>query len=577
MEQTNLTGYPSIDKPWLKYYSEEAINAKLPECTVFEYLWKNNKDYLDDVALIYFGKKITYGELFREVERVRNALLNEGIRKGDKVILFTSSTPETVYAVLALCRIGAVADMINPLFTKEQAIDRINETEATLMIALEQLYDRIADAIPETCVKKTVIVPIYRSMPTVKGAFAKLKLKKPIPYGETVVSWNAFVQNGVNDQPDAPYEKDHPLIMVYSSGSTGASKGIVLTNTGICGTLSNYERPDYFPHKRGESFLQMIPVWFSTGIIISLFMPLCIGICIILEPVFSKETFVRDIKQYRPNMTLGSSSLWMYAIKCNKLKRKTLSFLHYPITGGEKLSASNEAEINRFLHAHGCNAAIIQGYGMCELGGTVTTAPYFYTKPGSAGIPIKKVLVASFDVLTDKEQKYYEEGEIRIYTPARMKEYFRNPKATAEFFKTDEQGRVWGCTGDIGYVDEDGFVFIKGRATDSCVVESGETVYFFDVEDMILKDEAVAQCKVVDIQTERGTELAAHIVFDETVVDPKTKLREIAARVKRELPPHMAPQYYKVRTSIPVHANGKRDVDAMRRDREDLIRITSES
>ena len=102
MEQTKLTGYPSVDKPWLKYYSEEAINAKLPECTVFEYLWKNNKDYLGDVALLYFGKKITYSELFRETERVRNALLNEGIRKGDKVILFTSSTPETVYAVLAL-------------------------------------------------------------------------------------------------------------------------------------------------------------------------------------------------------------------------------------------------------------------------------------------------------------------------------------------------------------------------------------------------------------------------------------------------------------------------------------------
>lgn len=573
MEQTQLTGYPSIDKPWLKYYSREAIDAPLPECTVYEYIWQNNRDDMDDVALIYFGRKITYREMFRETERVRNALLNEGVRKGDKVILFTSSTPETVYAVLALCRIGAVADMINPLFTREQAIDRINETEATLMIALEQLYDRIADAIPETCVKKTVIVPIYQSMPAVKGTFAKLKLKKPIPYGETVVPWKTFVQNDINDQPDAPYEKDHPLIMVYSSGSTGASKGIVLTNTGINATLFHYSSCQQFPRHRGETFLQMIPIWFSTGIIVSLLVPLAFGVTVILEPVFSKGTFSKDIKTYDPNMTLGATSLWLYAINSKLLKHKDLSCLRYPITGGEKLLSTDEKAINLFFQNHGCQVAIIQGYGMCELGGTVTTASAIITRSGSAGYPINGVTVAAFDSKTNKELPHNQYGEIRVSSPARMKEYFKNPQATAEFFKTDEQGRVWGCTGDIGYVDEDGFVFIKGRATDSCMVNSGETVYLFDVEDVILKDEAVAQCKVVDIQTENGTELAAHIVFDETVGDSKAKLNQIATRVKGELPPYMVPQYYKIRTSIPVHANGKRDVDAMRQDRKDLLRF----
>ena len=576
MEQKNLTVYPSIDKPWLKYYSQEAINDPLPECTVFEYLWNNNKEHLDDIALIYFGRKIKYRELFREVERVRNALLNEGVRKGDKVILFTSSTPETVYAVLALCRIGAVADMINPLFTRDQAIDRINETEATLMIALEQLYDRIADVIPKTCVKKTVIVPIYQSMPTAKGTLAKLKLKKKIAYGDSIVSWNMFLQNDINDQPDAPYEKDHPLIMVYSSGSTGASKGIVLTNTSICGTISNYERPEYLPHQRGESFLQVIPVWYSTGILMSLLMPLLQGVVVILEPVFSRETFINDILKYRPNMILHTTSFWLYASKCKKLKKVDFSALHYPITGGEKVSTKDETAINQFLHEHSCKVSILQGYGMCELGGTVTTSSIDHSKTGSTGFPIKSVTVAAFDPKTDKEQPYNKCGEIRVCSTTHMKEYFKNPQATAAFFKTDEQGHVWGCTGDIGYVDEDGFVFIKGRATDSCVVNSGERVYLFDVEDAILKDEAVVQCKVVDIQTENGTELAAHIVFDETVADPKAKLNQIAARVKAELPAYMVPAYYKIRSSIPMLVIGKRDIDAMRQDRDDLIRFADE-
>ena len=270
-------------------------------------------------------------------------------------------------------------------------------------------------------------------------------------------------------------------------------------------------------------------------------------------------------------MTLGATSLWLYAINSKLLKHKDLSCLRYPITGGEKLLSTDEKAINLFFQNHGCQVAIIQGYGMCELGGTVTTASAIITRSGSAGYPINGVTVAAFDSKTNKELPYNKYGEIRVSSPARMKEYFKNPQATAEFFKTDDQGRVWGCTGDIGYVDEDGFVFIKGRATDSCVVNSGETVYLFDVEDVILKDEAVAQCKVVDIQTENGTELAAHIVFDETVGDSKAKLNQIATRVKGELPSYMVPQYYKIRTSIPVHANGKRDVGALRKDKDGLI------
>lgn len=566
-----LTGYPSIDKPWLKYYSREAINAPLPEDTLYHFLWQKNKAYLNDTALVYYGRKFTYGQMFDETERVRNALLNNGIKKGDKVILFTSSTPETLYVILALSRIGAVGNMINPLFTKEQIKDRINETDAEVMILLDQLFDKVDSLLGEICVKKTIVVPVYRSIPTVKGRLAKWKLKKPIPYSEAIVSWDVFMKDCINTQPDAPYEKDRPLIMVYSSGSTGASKGIVLTNNGILATASNYLRTEYFPHERGESFLQMIPVWFSTGIIISLLMPLSVGVFIILEPLFSKESFVKDIKKHKPNMTLGATSLWMHAIHCNELAKADLSFMHYPITGGEKLLTRDEEAINDFLRRHGCRSPIIAGYGMCELGGTVTTASAIHHKLGSAGLPIKGVTVSAFDPVTHQEQKAGARGEIRVDTPCRMKEYFKNSKATDEFFWKDDKGTVWGRTGDIGYVDEDGFVFIQGRATDSCVLENGERVYLFDIEDEIMKDESVAQCKVVDIQYENKTRLAAHIVFVKGTPDPQAGINRIHKSLKASMPEYMVPGVYKIRDSIPVHANGKRDVEAMKQDMGDLI------
>lgn len=205
--EKKLTGYPSIDRPWMKYYSEEPKYVPSDDATFFDCLYEKNVEHQNDIALVYFGERITYGELFSNIKRTRDALLNYGIKKGDKVILFTSSTPETVYIVLALCRIGAVANMINPLFTKEQIIARINETEASLMIVLDQLYEKIADALDELCVKTTVIVPVYQSMPKLTGGLAKIKLKKPITYNDKILSWSNFIRNAQNDSPDAKYEK----------------------------------------------------------------------------------------------------------------------------------------------------------------------------------------------------------------------------------------------------------------------------------------------------------------------------------------------------------------------------------
>ena len=232
--------------------------------------------------------------------------------------MFTSSTPELVYAVLALCRIGAVANMINPVFTLDQIKDRINETDAEVMMVLDQVFGKIQPIMDELCIKKTVIIPVCNGMSGITKMVASIKMKKDIPYADKLIKWSDFISGGkkVNTTPDIPYEKNMPLVMVYSSGTTGASKGIVLTNNGINATISHYLSPD-FPYNRGDKFLQIVPSWFSTGLILCLLMPICLGVVAILEPVFSKENFAKDIKKYKPNMILGATSLWNYSKDCN--------------------------------------------------------------------------------------------------------------------------------------------------------------------------------------------------------------------------------------------------------------------
>ena len=389
-------------------------------------------------------------------------------------------------------------------------------------------------------------------------------------------TWNQFIKAGKNylGALDVAYEKDTPMIMVYSSGSTGASKGILLTNDGILAT-NYYRNIPSDPVKRQKTFLQMIPIWFSTGIVISVVIPLINGSTVIPELKFSKETFCRDLHKYKPNMTLTATSLWLYAVESIVLSKVDLSRMECPITGGEKVYGEDEQTINAWLKKHGCRKNIYKGYGMCELGGTVTStsgAMNYKSKKCGTGYPLQNVIVSAFEINTDKELKYGQHGEIRVCSPARMKGYYKNPQATNEFFKTDAQGRVWGCTGDIGYVDEDGEVFVLGRVTDHYKRDDGKIVYLFDIEERVFDISEVNQCKVVDAVIEGKDRLVLHLVLREGVKNKDEIVGRVFDNLKKTLPEYMVPEFYKIRESMPVHSNGKRDVSALKCDLKDLKR-----
>ncbi len=580
---TNHTGYPSVDKPWLKYYTEDDLRIEVPKCTIYQNIYEQNKNYSNDIAINYYGNKMRYAKLFSKTESCAKSLRQIGIKRGDCVTLCTAGVPEAIYIVLACSRIGAIANFINPMFTTEQMTDRINDTEAEWIFILDEMYSYIEKALPKTCIGKVVIIPATNSVQPIaaKALYLKSKARKilsdKIRGKQDYLSWKEFINLGkvYTGIIDLQYEPDTPTVMVYSSGTTGASKGILLTNDGINATIANYQT-EQFHYERYMTMLQTIPIWFSTGIVLSMLMPITNGVAVILEPQFSKETFVKDILKYKPSVCLTATSLWMYVMEVQECKNADLSNFIYPFTGGEKISGRDENRLNIFLKEHGCKQRLYKGYGMCELGSTVSTfgdAVEYESKHGGTGYPMLNSMVSAFDINTDRELKYREHGEIRVCSPARMKEYYKNPEATAEFFKTDENGNVWGCTGDIGYVDEDGEVFICGRAIDAATLKTGERIYLFDIEDVIFEDENVVQCKVVDIDTPDGTELAAHIVFREDADNSDQALSRIHELLAAKLPAPHVPRYYKSRASMPVHSNGKRDIEALRQDREGCFKV----
>lgn len=569
-DDKKVTGYPSIDKPWLKYYTEEAIAALVPECSIYRNIYDNNKEYLNNIAFNYFGRKINYANMFNEVEKIAKSLNSYGIGCGDTVNMLATSAPEIICIVLACSKIGALANFINPMFTPEQIADRINDTKSEWLFVLDRTYSYAATAIKKTCIKNVVVIPIVQSMPIFVKTILKLKNDIKIPYNDKkiqFITYKQFLNHGCEykGRTEVTFEKERPVVMVYSSGTTGASKGIVLTNEGINAIILNDQKSS-FNLKRGFTFLQMIPVWFSTGIVLSVLMPLGLGMTVILEPVFSKENFAKGLAKHSPNLTLAATSLWVYAVHSKELRNVDLSGMTYPISGGEKITKKTAEDINDFLQEHGSKVHIVVGWGMCELGSAATNSTPLHEKYGTAGHPILGVTVSAFDPETNEEKKYNERGELRVLTPAHMKEYYKNPSATEKFFWMDNKGEKWCCTGDLGYVDEDGDVSVLGRIGDSFISKSGRRIFFFDIEEIIYSVDGVDRCKAIDFKDENENIIVvAHIALKKDAIDSDLIIQRIKGKCSEMLDLESVPQKYKLWDSLPVNTSGKLDNEALRK------------
>lgn len=562
--QKKMTGYPSIDKPWLRYYSEAACNAKIEACSVYENIFQNNKDFIDDIALLYFGKKISYKKLFYEIDRIVSALRFYEVKESDNVIICAPAIPEAIYFLLALNCIGANAVMLNPTFTEQQLVRRMRETNAKLLFVASELYQCIKNAIPQTNIKILIECSVTNSM----GKMTKIfKHKTGI---RNAISWKAFLKRATKEPKNTlSYKSMRPAIMVYSSGTTGASKGIQLTNEGINWTILQY-RYAGFHMCRQDRFFAQVPIWFSTGISISILVPLCLGITVILEPIYDFNVLYQHIIKYQPNFIITAVALLEY-LKNNHSTEASYSNFKYLVIGGEYVSPVAEKKFNKWLDKNNAAEKLHKGWGMCECGGTITTTISKCNKIGSAGIPLPQVVVNAFSIDTDQPLKYGERGELRVQTPCKMLAYYKNAEATERYFWTDREGNEWACTGDMGYIDEDGNVYVDGRISDSYVDKKGEVIYLFDIERAILNIEEIQQCKVIATRVNGENTHVAHIVV-------KKGHQEILQKIKKffrnKMPVSYMPRYFRLYDdALPVAPSGKIDTELMKNSKEDLIML----
>lgn len=571
------SGYPTIDKPWYVNYNKNELEKEIQKRTVFQEVYDNNIKFQKDLALEFFGSKINYSTFFKNIEMTAKAFKEYGIKKGDFVTICAAGIPETVYSFYALSKIGAVANMIAPHFEKKDLIARISDCESDTLIIMDEFYPELKEAIKGSRIKNIIVLP------TLNSSMLRFITKTyKIDSFSNELYWNQFIKDGrkQKETETISYEKDLPLTMVYSSGTTGASKGILLSNDSFQNSIQSYPASGV-DISRGQKFYQIIPPWYSTGLSTSIHLPLSYGTSVFMDPRFERDIFVKNIIKAKPNYCVAPTSMYEGFLDEKLVGNKNLSFFNYPFEGGEPLSNEVASKIEKVFKEHGSNAQLRVAYGQCECGAAITTQTQKAENTrGSVGIPLPGVTIGIFDEQFN-ELKYYERGQILANTPCSMLGYYKNEEATKEYFHIDKNGIKWNCTGDIGYIDEKGNLFVQGRASDYSIIDN-EKIYNFDIENILMELDEIKMCDVLEFDNNGTKELAAHIIFTDKVQKEieenpeylEEKLFEIKQYIyERTNNEKMVPHRFKIRKSFPYAKSGKRDVSKIKEEKDGFILI----
>ena len=513
---------------------------------MYQFLYDQNKDRLGNVALNYFDNKITYKDFFDNVDHVAKALYQSNIRQGDIVSIVSLGTPETIYCIYALNRIGAVANLLTANITSSELEQNIIETKTKLLFVLDIVADKIGEF---NCRVPVIYLSISDSVRGVKKLLLSLKKRS-----KQRMSFKSFLNKEKGTFDFVENNGEELAIVVYTSGSTGNPKGVMLSNRNINAEaiMCSLTGKNYVP---GEKFLNNIPPFFSFGIGM-MHLAFSTGMTVVVALIPETKNIIKMMKKYRPERYVMGPA---FTDVIEKYDGNDLSFLVDLTGGGGAISEEQETELNRRLKKCNCSLEYITGYGMTEFGATVCTNMNRCKRYRSLGIPFAKANVKVIDIESKQELKYGQVGEIYFSTPSLMKGYWG--RADNEDFIIDN-GEKWFATGDLGHVDEDGFVFFDGRIKRIFITRDVDgTVYKVfpqRIEEAIMSHPAVELCGTVGREDKERTTVMISFVKMKSNSSCVSK-EEILRFLSYKLSTYAMPEDIVFVDEIPTTQSGKID------------------
>ena len=555
--------YASQAKPWLKYYDQKFIDQTLPALSAFEYVCQRSKNHLNDTALEYYGRKFAYADLIVNVKKTAAALRGVGVKKGDIITVVSIMTPEIIALFYAADMMGATLNLVDPRYSVEGIREYIEEVDSHLLVCLNVVYERCRQAAKRTNVEKVIVLSPADSLPPVMAVGYKLTTPDKNKYASNVIRWKQFIKGGEGQSTAAePYDPDHACVVVHTGGTTGSPKGVILTDDCFNGIALQFQAYPKLFH-RGQKLMNVMPPFIAYGFACGIHLPLVLGFTVIIIPNLDPAKLGSLVLKHKPEHMFGVPTHYQQLASDPKLRDKDLSFIINYAAGGDSLSRGAEQTVNDFLAAHGARYPIAKGYGMTEVSSAATVAAGLDNKPGSVGIPMVNTVVAAFEPGTDQELPIGQRGELCISGPCLMKGYYNKPEETAILLRRHPDGRVWAHTGDMGYLDEDGFVFLDSRIKRMIIRHDGFKVFPSMIENVVSRHPAVHQCSVVGCADKDHTQGRLPFVYivlkSDTTAKKKQVIRELERMCAEDLPEYVQPVAYKFISSMPMTPVGKVD------------------
>lgn len=547
--------------PWADYVGDVPLHLDYFNGSMFEAVAKIAEAYPNNIAFDFMGKSTTYKEMVREIERCAKALKTIGVRVGERVTIAMPNCPQAIYMFYAVNLIGAIANMIHPLSAEKEIEFYLNESESVTAITLDQFYNKFENIRQNTKVVNIIIASVKDALSRpIRAGYMLTEGRKiqKIPADAPVIRWRDFLKlsNACFYNYKVKRTGDDPAVILYSGGTTGTTKGIVLTNKNFnaLGQQVIAANPMFRP---GDRMLAAMPLFHGFGLGVCVHTMLSQGGRCILIPRFTAKSYAKQIVKYRCNFIAGVPTLYEALLRLPSMEGADLSCLKGVFSGGDSLSIELKKKFDKFLYDHHATIQVREGYGTTETVTACCLTPVNMSKEGSIGLPFPDTYIKIVEPGTDRELPYGEEGEILLAGPTVMREYMNHPDETAQTLRTHADGLTWVYTGDLGTMDEQGFIYFKGRAK-RMIISSGYNIYPGQLENIIDAHEYVQMSCVIGVpDAYKMQKVKAFIKLSPDVAPDDNTKKELLDYCRKHIAKYAMPYDIEFREDMPKTLVGK--------------------
>ncbi len=551
----------SSSAPWLAFYGNTPATISYPDKTMYQLLAETAEKYPDHIAYTFMGKQTTFAHFLHRIDAAAKGLIAMGILKGDRVTICMPNSPQALHCFYALNRIGAIPNMIHPLSAAKEIAFYLNVSHSKAILTLDQFYHKVSDILPEVDhpvqiflarIAEELPFPLNLLYPHTKAG------RHPLPK-EGYILWKDVAATGgdILALPEDDGQADDCGAILYSGGTTGTNKGIMLSNRNFNALGLQTIAASGYESIAGMKMLSIMPIFHGFGLGIGIHTALIGGATCILVPQFSIHTYAEILRKQKPDFIPGVPTLFEALLRTDGLENVDLSFLKGIFCGGDSLSPELKKKVDLFLKAHNCTEQIREGYGTTECVTASCLTPKDYAREKSIGVPFPDTFYQIVTPGSTDEVAPMEEGEICVSGPTVMLGYMDNPEETAATLKVHSDGRIWLHTGDMGYMDEDGFVYFRQRIK-RMIISSGYNIYPSQLENIIDSHEKVLLSCIIGIPDDyRGQRIRAYVV-PMPGIDPTDALKEeLLSYCRENIAKYALPKEIIFRTELPKTLVGK--------------------